>query len=227
MSDGTPVGREQDQQAGASQAAGSPSHAEPVPKKTQRPWLLLVALAVLALVAVVFGVLRAPRPESPEHALRQLSKAAENKDWGGVQKYMDVDAVATHYVDVALSNALGDDGADGAGAMAGGNAMGASSGGVGVGRTMKPVFVQRFRDSLKKRVEEGTLKADAGGVASVLRGKKPKRVSYVSRKEASASVEVPAGAGGTREVTLRMEWADDHWRIVALENIGELLGPSD
>lgn len=230
MSDKMSAGASVDaQEPGASQAVEAPGSTKPIPKKSRRFSPPIAALAVIAVIAVIAGLVWVRYTQSPQYSLGQLASAAQNKDWDGVQKYMDVDAVASHFLDAALSNARGDDSADDDSAdddtrMGDDTGMSGGTSGAGTTRTMGPAFIQRFRDALKKSIEDATLKSDAGGVSSVLLGKKPKSVTYVSKKEASATVEVPAGAGGTQDVTLRMQWADDHWRITALENVADLLG---
>jgi hypothetical protein len=123
-----------------------------------------------------------------------------------VQKYMDVDAVASGFIDVAISKAFG----------AGTSGTGTSGAG------MKPKAIQQFKDSLKQSVENPT-DPKTGHLSGVLFVTKPKSVTYISKDEALVTVEVPVSAGRTQDVELRMKRADDHWRITAFENAADLL----
>ena len=191
-------------------AAEDPVGSQPIAGKPKRFWLLLLAaLAALAVVAVAVAVLvlvRGSDTRTPQYSLEQMANAARNKDWDGVQKYIDVDAVTSTFVDAVLSSAFGAD----------------TSGTVGAGSTMKPKAVQQIKDSLKRRVVD-TSGVETGDLSGVLYVDKPKTVTTVSEDEVLVTVEVPVSAGGTRDVRLRMKWAGDHWRIVAFDNATELL----
>jgi len=199
------------------------------PKKRSRLLVLITVLAIVVIGAVVGGLLWQQYLQSPRHALAQLAAATESQDWSGVQTYVDVDAVASNFVDAALSNAQGEDAAGeederGAGED---SPMRAQPRKERDTPSMKSAFVDQFGDALKQAVEDGTLNADAGGVSSVLLGEKVTDVAYVSETEAAVTMAVSDGAGRTRDIRLRMQKADDHWRIIALENIDDLLGSLD
>jgi hypothetical protein len=184
-----------------------PVGSRPIAGRPRRFLLLAVAaLAVVAAVVAVGAVLRTNDTHAPQYSLEQMANAARNRDWDGVQKYMDVDAVASAFVDVAISTAFGDDTS--------------RSGAVGAG--MKPKAIQQIKDSLKRSVENAT-STESGDLSGVLFVDKPKAVTYITKDEALVTVEVPLSAGGTRDIGLRMKWADDHWRIAAFDNAAELL----
>lgn len=185
-----------------------PVGSQPIAGRPRRFLLLalLAALAVVAVVVVVGALLRANDTHAPQYSLEQMAKAARSKDWDGVQKYIDVDAVASTFVDAAISNAFGAD----------------TSGTVGADSAMKPKAIQQIKDSLEKSVENAT-STETGVLSGVLFVEKPKAVTYVSEDEALVTVEVPVSAGGTRDIRLRMKRTDDHWRIAAFENAAELL----
>lgn len=177
----------------------------PVAAKPRRFLLLLLALAAVAVVAVAGALLRVNDTHAPQYSLEQMAKAAQNKDWDGVQKYIDVDAVASTFVDAALSKAFGVD----------------TSGTAGPGVGMKPAAVQMIEDSLKNSVVNPS-GASIGRLSGVLFMEKAKSVTSVGENEALVTVEIPVSASETRDVVLRMARADDHWRITAFENAAEL-----
>jgi hypothetical protein len=184
-----------------------PVGSQPIAGKSKRFWLLLLAaLAVVAVAVAVLVLVRGSDTRTPQYSLEQMANAARNKDWDGVQKYIDVDAVTSTFVDAAISNAFGAD----------------TSGTVGADSAMKPKAIQQIKDSLKRRVED-TSGVGTGDLSEVLYVDKPTSVTYVSEDEALVTVEVPVSAGGTRDIRLRMKRTDDHWRIAAFENAAELL----
>jgi hypothetical protein len=190
---------------------GVPFGAASVAAKPRRfvPWLL--AAAVLVVVGVAGALAWVNYTRSPEYSLGQMASAAQNKDWDGVQKYMDVDAVTSNLVDVAMSQALTKD-TTGLGAL-----------GAGLAQAMKPALTQQLKDTLRKSVEDATSTA-TGGISGVLRAKSPKSVTYVTKTEVLVTLKMPDKTGGTQDMKLRMKWADDHWRVTAFENAVDLLG---
>lgn len=206
------------------------SDKKPVSAK-QRFLLALIVLVLIAGGGVGLGLFREKYAESPRYSLTQLTGAVTSKDWSEVERYIDVEAVASNYMETLLANVREDGSAEDAAATLGREGVkdnGGGMGGSGAGAdaaTMNPVFVQKFRDSLRDGVESGSLRADAGGLVSVLLGKKPKDVKYESADVALVDVEVPAADGDTQVITLRMERSGALWRITAVENLDDLLGP--
>jgi flagellar basal body-associated protein FliL len=129
-----------------------PVGSQPIAGKSKRFWLLLLAaLAVVAVAVAVLVLVRGSDTRTPQYSLEQMANAARNKDWDGVQKYIDVDAVTSTFVDAAISNAFGAD----------------TSGTVGADSAMKPKAIQQIKDSLKRRVED-TSGVGTGDLSEVL-----------------------------------------------------------
>jgi hypothetical protein len=183
---------------------------EPIPARSRRFAPLALTLAILAVVGVVGAVLWTNSTHTPEYSLGQMASAA----WNAVQKYVDVDAVTSGFVDAAISTAFG----------AGASGTGMSRTGSAIGQTgMKSAAAQQFRDSLKQSVANAA-STNAGGLSGFLFVKQPKRVTYPSKDEALVTVEVPTGRGGAQDVALKMNRVADHWRITAFANTADLLG---
>jgi len=186
--------------------------------------LLLAAAALLAAVAIAFSLLPSRDADSPKFSLDRMTEAIRNGDWDGVQKYMDIDAVAASFVDAALATALEGDSPDAltgnvGGMGGGGNAPGSS--GSGLAGTMKGVFTEQFRESVKQSVEARG-KTSTGEPSSLLLLEDPTNVELVSETEAVATVNVSTD-DGTQDVVIRMIRVGDHWRIMALENFADLM----
>lgn len=195
-----------------------------VPAAAQAPRRRIAIIAVAAVVVVAAAIAVAlawEPPGSPERSLRDLRTAAAAGDWSGVEARFDAGSVATVYVNAALEGAFADDDAR-TGTTGTTRGMGGS---VGVGADMESAFVQRFTDAFKTAIEEGTLSADEGGIAAILLGDAPFEVETTGDAEATARISVPTAAGATEDVVLRMQRADDHWRVVALDGITDLTGP--
>jgi len=186
--------------------------------------LLLAAVAVIAITAVGIALLDSRDVGSPEHSLAQMTKAVRSGDWNRVQEYMDIDAVASSFVDATMATALEGDAPDAltgnvGGMGGGGNTPGSS--GSGLAGTMKDTFIQQFRNSVKQSVEARG-KTSTGEPSTLLLLEDPTSVELVSETEALATVSASTG-DGTRDVVIRMVRAGDHWRIMALENFADLM----
>lgn len=172
-----------------------------------------VVTAVILLLVAIAGVAWVNYVRSPSYSLGMLAKAAQDRDWVGVEKYVDVDAAVGQAVDAAVAQGLTGD-TSGFGGLVAGLAE------------MKPALVQQVKDSLKKSVESGQVPLGGSpGVAAIFTGKQVKSVTYVGT-EALVTVEVPQKTGAPFDMRLKMKRVDDFWRITAIENILELPGIS-
>lgn len=198
------------------------SRSDSAPHKFRR-WLLVAALAV-GLIGLISGLFWFRFTTTPQYSYRQLSGSARRGDWVGVQRYLDAESVASSYVDALLSNAASGS-ADAAArpSTMGGRAGGSKAPGAASGSEMKISFAKRFEASLKQSVEDSALK-DRGGISSVLIAGRPGRVTFVSEDVATVAVEVPEGDDADPDAQLTMQRVDDHWRVMAVSNIDDLLG---
>jgi len=226
MSETTPVDADELNHLSSASSTSESVATVSQPSPTRLPKLLLLAaVALVALAAVAFALLQTPDAGTPGGSLSQMTKAIRSGDWGRVQRYIDVEAVAAFFVDTTLANAMGGDSPDGltgnVGGMGGaGNAPGSS--GSGLAGTMKDVFVGRFKESVKQTVEARG-KTSTGEPSALLLIENPTSVEYVGDNEALATVQVPTDDGDTQEVVVRMIRDGDHWRIMALENFADLM----
>lgn len=191
-----------DRETPGSTAASSPPR-ESVSRERRRIWWLLAAIAVALVLAMAGGVGWMRYAATPQYSLAQLENAARGRDWAGVQKYIDFDAIASDLIAGVTAKVTAQD-------SSGSGALGAS-----MAQRMKPAFVRQLKDGLKKSVEGGGTQ-QTGGLSGLLVAKEPKSVTFVGDK-ALVTVAVPSSGGGAQELKLTMKKVGDLWRIVALE----------
>jgi hypothetical protein len=185
-------------------AATRPSR--PAKSKTS----LIVAVVVLVAILAGAGLWWLDYTRSPAYSIGQLAQAAQNRDWIGVQKYVDIEAVVGQVVDAAVSRSV----------------KGDTSGLEPLLRQLagsaKPALVQRAKDALRQAIESGGSWSGygLGSPVGVYAANQVKSVTYVG-DEALVSVAVPYG-GKVFDVRLRMKRVDDHWRVTAIENVLDL-----
>lgn len=186
----------------------------------QRRWTWLLVLAGTVIIAVAAVAYFAERQAgSPTGSLAALSKAARHGDWDAVETYVDVDAVASQIARSRFAVATGGDPGGEAPPEAGG-AMGAGESPAAMEARMSTVYVDNFRTILQERVEAGIERGTAG-VEGVLVAGRAKHVEHVSDTEVRATIEVPVDDDGTAEIIVTMVRVDDHWQIIALENLDD------
>lgn len=76
---------------------------------SKRTILLTSLVVVLALLVAAGTMCRYNYTRSPQYSLHQLARAAAEKDWDGVQKYVDFDCVVSQGVDEATIGVFGGD----------------------------------------------------------------------------------------------------------------------
>lgn len=177
----------------------------------RKPWIFVaIALSMVVIMLVGAGIWWRNYTTSPGYSLGQLAKSVENKDWDGVQKYVDIEAVVGQVIDVAVSKAVEEDDS-GFGAFA-----------AGFAQSMKPGLVQQAKDELRKSIEDGSVSSKGDeSLRSYFSAEKVKSVTRIG-DEALVTVEVPDG-DKTLDLKLKMKRVDDFWRIIAIENIEDLL----
>lgn len=189
---------------GADAAATRPSR----PEKSKTS--LIVAVVVLVAILAGAGLWWLDYTRSPAYSLGQLAQAAQDRDWVGVQKYVDIEAVVGQVVDVDVSRSVKGD-TSGLGSLV-----------TGLAQSAKPALVEQAKETLRQSIEASA--ATAGGAAGSLAGffiaNQVKSVTYVG-DEALVTVAVPY-SGKVFDVRLKMKRVDDHWRVTGIENVLDL-----
>jgi hypothetical protein len=172
---------------------------------------LVVALILLLALVLGAGIWWLNYTRSPTYSLGQLAQAVQDRDWVGVQKYVDVQAVVGQAVDAAVSKSLNGD-TSGIGSLA-----------TGLAQSAKPTLVQQATELLRKSVEtRATSSGDGvGSLVGFFAANQVKSVTYVSDGEALVTVAVPY-SGQVFDLRLRMKRTGDHWRVTGIENILDL-----
>jgi hypothetical protein len=173
----------------------------------------LALIAILLLAGIGAAVWWIDFTHSPAYSIGQLAEAVQRRDWDGVQKYVDIDSVVRHAVDAAVSKAVKQD-TTGLGALA-----------AGIVKSTKADLVAQAKLTLRQGVEQGqsTLATDSISSVGFFAINQVKSVTYVG-DEALVTVEVPLARGKPLELKLRMKRVGDHWRVIAIDNILDLLG---
>lgn len=205
--------------------AGTPAQETSLPASKRR-WLLISGAVVMIVAAAAVAVFAGPRvlvdTKTPDYSLGQLAAAARSRDWAGVQKYVDIDSVASLYVDQLLTNAMGGESESSAPNPMGGSAHRETPSTKSGSSAMKDTFVRQFGQSLQQGVEGGAL-TPGEGISGVLLAGKAKSVKYVGADEAQVTLELSGDEGESIEVGALMARTDDYWRIVALDEVSNLL----
>ena len=184
------------------------------PHKSHAALIVTLALiAILLLAGIGAAVWWIDFTHSPAYSIGQLAEAVQRRDWDGVQKYVDIDSVVRQAVDAAVSTAVKQD-TSGLAALA-----------AGVAQFTKPALVAQTKQTLRTSVEQGqsTLTTDSISLVGFFAINQVKSVTYVGG-DALATVELPLARGKPLELKLRMKRVGDHWRVIAIDNILELLG---
>jgi len=178
-------------------------------KRSRLPLLIAVVVAVAVLAGA--GLWWRSFTRSPGYSLGQLAKAVQEKDWDGVQKYVDIDEVVDQLMGVAMSQALEED-------DSGFGALGAA-----LFESMKPALAKEVKDSFQEAIENGVSDGDSApsSLAGFLAADKVKSITYIG-DEALVTVEIPGDGDKSVDLRLRMKRVDDFWRVVAIENIEDL-----
>lgn len=183
-----------------------------------------IALIVVAVAAVVLigGVVAAfawsNYTRSPQYSLKMLGKAVGDHDWDGFQRYVDVDAIANQAFDAAMSQSTKetlekDD--SGFGALGAALAQ-------GIVQSLKPAFVEQVRTAIKTAITSED-DANTDGVGALPARVRTSTQVTVQREGDTAMVSLKS-KDTTQALELRMKRVDDHWKVVAIVNIVELVG---
>lgn len=173
--------------------------------------ILLVSLIVVLALLVVGGLRWVQYVRSPQYSVEQLARAATAKDWEGVQKYVDVDAVVGDQVDKRIDGTVGGDD----------TLLGES--GDWLGELTKPKATQLAKGMLRTAILAGPNRpGTAVDLAGLFARQSVKSVTFEG-DEALVIAEARFGDKRVVRVTLRMKRIDNYWRVVAVEGLRFLM----
>lgn len=222
MSDTSAVPVDEAHEVTDDRSAMGSSGSAPKRSRVWWPWLVVAAVIIVAGVVAGLVLVRPSADDGPRNSLTLMAQAARSGDWSAVNTYIDVEAVAGHYADMAFAQASGTGTASVDATMPKSSAMGGSRPQTGP-TTMRKVFVVRTVQSLKTIVERGELDANAGGLQSLMLIGKAESVD-ADESTAKVTVAIPGPGGKNETVTLTMKNMGERWRIVAVDGISSLLG---
>ena len=188
----------------------APASNERISSRRRRISWLVAGIAVALVLVGVSGALWVRYTETPQYSLTQLTGAARAKDWAGVQKYIDFEAVADNLIAGVTLNVNAGDG------------NGSGSAGAKMATGMKPVFLKQLKDGMRESVASDEMKSTSG-LFGVLSAKKPTIVKSVGG-ESLVTVQVAKDGGGVLELKLKMRRVGDYWRIIAFGSAAEQIG---
>jgi len=176
----------------------------------KRTVLFASLIVVLALLVVAGAVWRYSYIRSPKYSLNQLAQKAAAKDWDGVQKYVDFDAVVSHEVDATTT------------ALVGGSDTWYGAIAAGVAEWAKPTLTRGTKYVMRTGIEMGPDRPEtAVELTGLYAAMSVKTVTYEGG-QALVTVEAHYGDERTIDFTLRMKRVDDFWRVIAVEDFPEL-----
>lgn len=170
---------------------------------------VLWASLIVALALLVAGAAWTNYTRSPNYSLAQLARAVAVKDWNGVQKYVDVEAVVSQQVDAATTETFGEDDTW-YGAVA-----------ADLAEWAKPGLTHGAKDIFQAVVELGpdrpNATVDLAGLSTTM------SITSVTREGdyALVTLEAPYGNERTINVKLGMKRVDNLWKVIAIEDIAE------
>lgn len=207
-----------------------PSVAAPPPKSHSGIWIVL-GLAIVAAIAIGIYFLSQPRPED---SLDQARTAYLQHDQANFDKYVDVNSVLSDGVDQGVNSWLKDQNA--------GTFETAAT--QLLTQTVKGAYLPGISKSVDQLIVSGNLPDDpqsgssdaatafvTGFISKVLRAVVSSQLSYqgvasknVSGSDAYLDLNIRA-SGDLTPITIRvrMQKVDDHWRVVAIQDLAALL----
>ena len=209
------------------------------PEKMPRPnRVVLIGGGVLVVALVLGGFWWSSYSQTPAYSIARLSKATQGRDWNGVQKYLDVNAVVGQIAKVdarkmaesqMTTSAVGSTYS----ATSTAGPKGASS---VVTRTVTATMVagavnaisdfmalglqQAEMQAFQKSVQDGSWK-ETDTIAVYFTGTKPKSVTY-DGGDAIVTVGVQDVTTGPFDVRMRMTRSGKQWKVVSIENVADL-----
>ena len=157
--------------------------------------------------------------DTPQYSLARMTVAVSNGDWEGFLEYVDIDRLTEGFVDAAISKVteqfLKEEGDNPFAAL-----------GLGVLQGMKPTMISEAKKSFKEAViGKGEVESAEAASASFLTDL-PVEMS-ASGGNALITYAGTDDKGKPVDVVVRIERDGEVWRLVAFDNVEELLGELD
>jgi hypothetical protein len=164
----------------------------------------LIVLAIACVAAWRYYV------ATPRYAIRMAVLAMQQKDWEMFRRWVDVDAVLSAGIDEYLDRALGED------------PQGLALLGQELAERSKPELIRQGRAAVRRQIVAGVPGTQQEGWRAVLVQPRIDGV-VVTGDRARANVRFRADVPTMR---LRLRKQQGRWRIVAVEDIGAIIGLS-
>jgi hypothetical protein len=188
-----------------------------------KKWLALLLIVVGIGVGMALSNFSDRWKSSPEYSLMQIKEALDNSDWYLFEKYVDVETLTEHALDVVTDNALIDLGPMSRGLL----------------ELAKPAMVATVKNEVEKYIEEGAFldepseKDDEGflpfdfdleplvGAGQVL---STATMKYLEEEdtEATLGLEFVDSDGEAHVMEIRLRQHEDYWRVTEILNLGDI-----
>jgi len=191
---------------------------------------LIIAVSIAVAVAIIGGFAYNRWTKSPQYSLKQVHKAFEQHDVINFEKYVDINDVATRYMDDAIASELGDEteGDDWASGLA-----------QGMVQMMKPQLVNMIEEQVKALVEDEQLpteeeaeEVDAINLLSFFAEDKQSELEYTGVEDVRKDGNIATLTLGFHHdkydanpvLEVKMRKMDGYWQVAELPNAVAFFG---
>ncbi|MDD5741951.1 MAG: hypothetical protein PHX87_00820 [Candidatus Peribacteraceae bacterium] len=185
---------------------------------------LIIAVSITVAVAIIGGFAYSKWTKSPQYSLKQVREAFEKHDVISFEKYVDINDVATRYMDDAIASELGDEteGDDWASGLA-----------QGMVQMMKPQLVNMIEEQVKALVEDEQLpteeeaeEVDAINLLSFFAEDKQNELEYTGIEDVRKAGNIATLTLGFHHdkydanpvLEVKMRKMDGYWQVAELPN---------
>jgi len=191
---------------------------------------LIIAVSIAVAVAIIGGFAYSRWTKSPQYSLKQVHKAFEKHDVISFEKYVDINDIATRYMDDAIASELGDEteGDDWASGLA-----------QGMVQMMKPQLVSMIEEQVKALVEDEQLpteeeaeEVDAINLFSFFAENKQGELEYTGVEDVRKDGNIATLTLGFHHdkydanpfLEVKMRKMDGYWQVAELPNAVAFFG---